>query len=225
MFQISKGTIRARNEAQGLLHDRAVVEYHEQNADKILGEAVPAIVARLVPNLSLSDLISDDDEVNDHNMSIENRKVDIESENEDQDSIHDRENNSSCHDHEIEFNDNNQQIVETNLSTSSINGNGKRKQNYQNIIGRFKALGFRRKDARKNLDKVELKLHKIAARGLENRIPSILSEEDLKEYGSTSLNLETLRPFLADMEIRFLNGVQVVTTIHIYHLYKLKVGD
>lgn len=44
--------------------------------------------------------------------------------------------------------------------------------------------------------------------GINSRVTSILSEGDLKRFGAPqSLTLEALRPYLADLEIRFLNGV------------------
>lgn len=232
MFVLSKGTLRTQEETKALLHDKAVETYNEACIDQFLGECCPAIVARLVPTLSLSDLVQPatlsrstsgsstlEEKGTAHNAGINLEASPSPSSSAlHSDSPRKANNNGHFTDHSLAYTKPSDTVYQPTKSDNNSDSNNVIDRYAKNDTGQPKSMlgklkftiiesvSFRNGKHLSSSNKKDKFMDRKARR------TSILTEKDLEafdlgSYGMENITLEELRPFLADLEIRYLNGI------------------
>ena len=180
MFVLSMGTKRTQEETLVLLQDKAFETYRDNYSDPFIGEAIPAIVARLVPKISISELVT----------VSENSNSDGEKNSGAQTTVHETEEYAELRGRLARVNS--VQLHEDAKKPEASPSPSK----------------LSRKMSAKLVRAETIQEPSTGEKTMSDRRTAILTEEDLLSFGAPSwLTLEAIRPYLADLEIRFLNGV------------------
>ena len=180
MFVLSMGTKRTQEETMVSLQDKAFETYKDNYSDPFIGEAIPAIVARLVPNISISELVT----------VSENSDGDGEKNSGARATVHETEEYAELRGRLARVNS--VQLHEDAKKPEASPSPSK----------------LSRKMSAKLVRAETIQEPSTGEKTMSDRRTAILTEEDLLSFGAPSwLTLEAIRPYLADLEVRFLNGV------------------
>ena len=177
MFAVSKGTIRTREETKGLLVEKGLVTYAELCCGDPILGDAIPAIVGRLTGLSISELVALTEEAS---ASSQVLHTDDDADENGDAPYAERENDN--------------EIDGTDAERSRDEEKGRDEE---------EAAGSSISDD----PSFTFEGHTVGD-GAKTRVTAILSEDDLKRFGApASLTLEALRPYLADLEIRFLNGV------------------